>query len=60
MSYALNTPCYGCKKADKCVDASVLYGAQTAIHNIGSHRGHLGCGSIDLNCTNKEPDDKKE
>ena len=55
MSYSLNTKCIECKKSDKCVDPQVLSGAIMAIHSIGSERGHLGGGSVDLNCQNFEP-----
>lgn len=54
MSYALVTPCYGCKKEPECTDGAVLYGAQCAIHSIGSQKSHKGCGTIRLECSNKE------
>lgn len=55
MSYSLNMKCFQCKKSWKCVDPQVLGGAIFTIHSIGFEKGHLGGGSIDLNCQNFEP-----
>lgn len=60
MSYSLNKKCKECTKKDKCSDSSVLEGAIYSIHMIGNDRGHLGGGSIDLNCQNFEQKTEKE
>jgi len=62
MSYSLRTRCFECvlngEKNNKCIDERVLSGAVFQIHQIGFDHGHLGSGSIDLNCSNFI--DKKE
>ncbi len=60
MSYLLNTSCNGCPKRGFCIDEIEI---KRAICDIHSHswlmdgkvgqRGHMGSGSITLNCSNK-------
>ncbi len=52
MSYSLFSKCFECKKKDECVDIYILENAISSIHIIGSDRGHLGSGSINLICQN--------
>ena len=65
MSYSLETPCCNypsavpggqgdCVKKDICTDRAVLNGAISAIHQMPFGVGHLGGGSIVLNCSNKQ------
>ncbi len=54
MSYSLVTKCFECEKANKCIDRYILDNAIGCIHIIGSERGHLGSGSIELDCQNLE------
>ncbi len=62
MSYSLKDKCFDCRKGGKeykssCIDKIILANAIGTIHNIGNMRGHLGAGSIVLDCVNFE---KKE
>ena len=58
MSYSLNAPCPGCVKKDKCTDKHFIEGAISGIHSVyPASKGHLGSGSIDLNCTSFEHKD---
>ena len=58
MSYSLNAKCSDCTKKDKCTDRHFIEGAINGIHCVWpSEKGHLGSGSIDLNCSKYE---KKE
>lgn len=50
MSYSLATQCWKCTKFQKCSDLPVLSGAVSGIHAIGKDRGHLGYGTIRLEC----------
>lgn len=53
MSYSLNTKCGDCEKRNKCTDKHFLEGAISGIHQVyPSEKGHLGSGSVDLNCNN--------
>ena len=54
MSYSLIAPCSTCSKNNKCSDYQVLGGAVSAIHSMGSQKGHLGAGSIELKCMSYE------
>jgi len=61
MSYGLSTPCYDCSKNEKCLDAMMVQGAINTIHQLNTwkdnkqtNRGHLGGGTIDLKCCQKE------
>ncbi len=54
MSYSLRIKCGDCTKKDKCVDRNIISGAISGIHEIGSEKGHLGGGSIEINCSNLE------
>jgi hypothetical protein len=60
MSYSLNTKCFTCKKNDKCVDPVVLQNSINTLHALSSDKGHLGGGSIDLNCSNSEQKEEKK
>lgn len=53
MSYTFNKKCFLCTKKDKCIDFDIIGGAIIAIHSIyPASKGHLGSGSVDLNCDN--------
>ena len=54
MSYSFYTKCNGCVKKDKCVDRFMIQEAINCIHILGTDKGHLGGGSIELNCQNIE------
>jgi hypothetical protein len=55
MSYSLNTRCGTCTKMDKCTDRHFIEGAINGIHSVWpSEKGHLGSGSVDLNCQKHE------
>jgi len=55
MSYSLNSKCGNCNKKDKCTDLHFIQGAIIGIHSVyPQEKGHLGSGSINLNCTNYE------
>jgi hypothetical protein len=60
MSYSLNCPCFDCTKKDKCTDRASIAGAISGIHCMPYGVGHLGAGSIDLNCINIEKEEKKD
>lgn len=53
MSYSLIEPCDDCDKKKLCTDRSVLYGAISGIHCMPFGVGHLGAGTITMNCFNK-------
>ena len=64
MSYGLISKCGTCKKANKCVDKSFIYGAIQGIHtvnewdsvnNVQLEKGHLGGGNINIECSRHEP-----
>ena len=66
MSYSLTSKCWDCAKADRCTDRHVLGGAIQAIHCMPgkpteNNFGHLGYGTIDLNCSayEKKPEEGK-
>ena len=50
MSYSFIRRCDTCTKVESCVDADIIGGAVSSIHSIGSDKGHLGGGSITLDC----------
>jgi len=52
MSYSFNDPCFKCLKKTKCTDAAVIRGAISAIHSMPSGVGHLGAGTVTLQCWN--------
>jgi hypothetical protein len=65
MSYSLETPCCNypspipggqgdCVKKDICTDRCVIQGAINAVHMMPVGVGHLGGGSIVINCSNKQ------
>ncbi len=55
MSYSLITKCETCIKKDKCNDRHFINGAISGIHSVWpAEKGHLGSGSVDLNCQNFE------
>jgi hypothetical protein len=55
MSYSLITKCFGCVKKDRCSDRHFLEGAISGIHQVHPpEKGHLGSGSVELNCQNLE------
>ena len=66
MSYSLVSKCWDCTKADRCTDRHVFQGAISAIHSMPGKPtdddfGHLGYGTIDLNCSayEKKPEEAK-
>lgn len=55
MSYSLNLPsCFSCNKQKTCTDRHVLQGAVSIIHLMPFGVGHLGSGSITMQCYNLE------
>lgn len=53
MSYSLYTKCRTCQLKDNCTDVHFLEGAISGIHQVWpAEKGHLGSGSITLDCTN--------
>jgi hypothetical protein len=51
MSYSLNDKCGTCTKKDQCNDRHFIRGAIDGIHSVyPASKGHLGSGSVDLNC----------
>lgn len=56
MSYGLFSKpgCFLCARWEKCVDFTVLSGALNAIHSLKKQKGHLGSGSITLECARFE------
>ena len=52
MSYSVSSKCNECEKSDKCVDAEIIRGTVDSIHMIGSEKGHLGSGTITIDCFN--------
>ena len=63
MSYSLSSKCWDCTKSERCTDRHVISGAIHAIHFMpnGKDFGHLGYGTIDLNCNayEKKPEEAK-
>lgn len=67
MSYAVNKKCGSCAKTG-CADGVILSKAVETIHSLptswsptpneNSSVGHLGGGSIDLNCGNYKSKDQ--
>jgi len=64
MSYSLESKCHQCDLEDKCVDRFIVEGAISGIHNVNGYsvkskqcvaRGHLGGGTIKLDCQNFKP-----
>lgn len=55
MSYSVNTPCFDCNKKKACTDGIVVTGAvQGIIHAMPFGVGHLGSGSVTMDCANHE------
>ena len=65
MSYSFLAPCCNypspgpegqgdCIHKDVCTDRHVIQGAISGIHYMPFGTGHLGGGSISLNCVNKK------
>jgi hypothetical protein len=50
MSYSLTTPCYCCKKNDKCTDGKLLQDAVNKIHSNSFEQGHQGGGTVAVTC----------
>lgn len=59
MSYSLNSNCQACTKREHCTDRHVIEGAICGIHYMPFGIGHLGAGSIDINCSNFEQSDSE-
>lgn len=60
MSYSQVTPCWNCNKKEKCTDHVKINDAVQSIHseNLSTESGHMGSGSIVLNCTRIDAKDK--
>jgi len=60
MSYSQVTPCWNCLKKDRCTDHVKLNDAVVEIHKdcISEEKGHMGSGSIILQCHRIEAKDK--
>lgn len=53
MSYSFIAPCGDCTKREVCSDRHFIEGAITGIHSVYPPvKGHLGSGTIELNCLN--------
>jgi hypothetical protein len=53
MPYSLNSKCAICARKGKCTDKHFIEGAISGIHSVWpSEKGHLGSGSIILDCQN--------
>lgn len=50
MSYNIEQKCFICEKHSKCVDIHFLESALNGIHCVGTEKGHLGSGTIKLEC----------
>lgn len=51
MSYSLISECATCVKENQCTDRHFLDGAISGIHSMWpAKKGHLGAGTIVLNC----------
>lgn len=50
MSYSFNNKCHACSKNGKCVDREFIWAAVYGINSTGYDKGHLGGGSITLEC----------
>ena len=56
MSYSLNVPCGPCVKQGQCTDRASIAGAISGIHQMPFGAGHLGSGTVTINCNNlQEP-----
>lgn len=61
MSYTLVSKCGVCIKRDKCLDRHFLEGAINGIHQVWpAEKGHLGSGTVNLNCNNFVVDDREQ
>ena len=63
MSYSLLVPCNPCVKKADCTDRASISGAIAGIHQMPYGVGHLGSGSIEMNCNRFEvaqPDNLSE
>lgn len=55
MSYSVNDPCEPCVKKGQCTDRIVIRGAvQGIIHSMPFGVGHLGGGTVTMQCHNLE------
>ena len=55
MSYIQQNKCFSCTKEDKCNDRHFIDGAIQGIHSVWpAEKGHLGAGTIVLDCQNHE------
>jgi hypothetical protein len=55
MSYSLTHPCGDCAKQDKCNDRHFIQGGINGIHDVWPmDKGHLGAGTVIIDCCNKE------
>jgi hypothetical protein len=65
MSYSLDKPCSKCKLEGGCLDAEMIQGAISTIHQLNNYvswpntprdfMAHKGGGSITINCSNFQP-----
>ncbi len=51
MSWALENPCFDCKKKDRCTDYKKIQEAITEIHKDSDH---VGGGTVSMDCFNLE------
>lgn len=60
MSYSLSAPCWNCTKKEKCTDHVKIQSAINDIHQdcISSEGGHMGSGTIALQCVRIDAKDK--
>lgn len=60
MSYSQVTPCWNCHNKEKCTDHVKLNSAVNEIHKdcLSSEGGHMGAGSIILQCHRIDAKDK--
>lgn len=59
MSYSVQTTCWNCTKREKCTDHVHVQNAVNEIHkNCLNEGGHLGSGSVIIQCARLDPKDK--
>jgi hypothetical protein len=62
MSWGIGNQCGACKKSDECLDPVIIQNGVNLIHTLWkwdgngncNKRGHLGSGTIQMNCNNFE------
>jgi hypothetical protein len=55
MSYSEINKCGTCVKKDKCTDRDFIHAAVCGIHAMWpAEKGHLGSGTVTLDCRNLE------